>query len=74
MEQSEGTIYLITWRKYWFIFLAAFEKTVILPSISNFMDMPPPSIKDIEIDATEATFLPFTFEEIITFDQQWLEI
>ena len=29
---------------------------------------------DMEIDATEATFLPFTFEEIKTFDQPWLEI
>ena len=57
-----------------FIFLAAFEKTVILPSISNFMDTPPPSIMEMEIDETEATFLPFTFEEIKTFDQLWLEI
>ena len=38
------------------------------------MDMPPPSITDIEIDTTEATFLPFTFEEIKTFDQPWLEL
>ena len=38
------------------------------------MDMPPPSITDMEIDATEATFSPFTFEEIKTFDQPWLEI
>ena len=52
----------------------AFEKTVILPSISNFMDTPPPSITDMESDATEATFSPFTFEEIKTFDQPWLEI
>ena len=74
MEQSEGIIYLITCRKYWFIFLAAFEKTVILPSISNFMDTPPPSITEMEIDDTEATFSPFTFEEIKTFDQPWLEI
>ena len=38
------------------------------------MDMPPPSITDMEGDATEATFSPFTFEEIKTFDQPWLEI
>ena len=38
------------------------------------MDTPPPSITDMEIDATEATFSPFTFEEIKTFDQPWLEI
>ena len=38
------------------------------------MDMPPPSITDMESDATEATFSPFTFEEIKTFDQPWLEI
>ena len=38
------------------------------------MEMPPPSIVDMESDATEATFLPFTFEEIKTFDQPWLEI
>ena len=38
------------------------------------MDMPPPSITDMEIEATEATFSPFTFEEIKTFDQPWLEI
>ena len=38
------------------------------------MDMPPPSITDMEIDDTEATFSPFTFEEIKTFDQPWLEI
>ena len=47
-----------------FIFFASFEKTVILPSISNFMDTPPPSITEMEIDDTEATFLPFTFQEI----------
>ena len=29
---------------------------------------------DMEIDATEATFSLFTFEEIKTFDQPWLEI
>ena len=28
----------------------------------------------MESDATEATFLAFTFEEIKTFDQPWLEI
>ena len=28
----------------------------------------------MEIDDTEATFSPFTFEEIKTFDQPWLEI
>ena len=38
------------------------------------MDTPPPSITDMESDATEATFLPFSFEEIKTFDQPWLEI
>ena len=38
------------------------------------MDMPPPSITDTESDATEATFSPFTFEEIKTFDEPWLEI
>ena len=38
------------------------------------MDTPPPSITDMEIDATEATFSLFTFEEIKTFDQPWLEI
>ena len=38
------------------------------------MDTPPPSIMDMESDATEATFSPFTFEEIKTFDQPWLEI
>ena len=38
------------------------------------MDTPPPSITEMEIDDTEATFLPFTFEEIKTFDQPWLEI
>ena len=38
------------------------------------MDMPPPSITDMEIDDTEDTFSPFTFEEIKTFDQPWLEI
>ena len=55
-------------------FLASFEKTVILPSISNFMDTPPPSIMEMEIDDTEATFSPFTFQEIKTFDQPWFEI
>ena len=38
------------------------------------MDTPPPSITEMEIDKTEATFSPFTFEEIKTFDQPWLEI
>ena len=38
------------------------------------MDTPPPSVTDMESAATEATFLPFTFEEIKTFDQPWLEI
>ena len=38
------------------------------------MDTPPPSITEMEIDETEATFSPFTFEEIKTFDQPWLEI
>ena len=38
------------------------------------MDTPPPSITDIESDATEATFLLFTFEEIKIFYQPWLEI
>ena len=38
------------------------------------MDTPPPSIREMEIDETEATFSPFTFEEIKTFDQPWLEI
>ena len=57
-----------------FIFLAAYEKTVILPSISCFMDMPPSSIVDMDSDITEATFLPFTFEEMKTFDQPWIEI
>ena len=38
------------------------------------MDMPPPSITDMESDSTEATFLPFTFKEIKTFDQPWPEI
>ena len=38
------------------------------------MDMPPPRITDMESDATEAKFLPFTFEEIKMFDQPWLEI
>ena len=38
------------------------------------MDTQPPSIMDMESDATEATFSPFTFEEIKTFDQPWLEI
>ena len=38
------------------------------------MDMPPPSITEMEIDDTEATFSLFTFEEIKTFDQPWLEI
>ena len=47
---------------------------MILPSISNFMDTPPPSITEMEIDDTEATFLPFTFQEIKTFDQPWFEI
>ena len=47
---------------------------MILPSISNFMDTPPPSITEMEIDDTEATFSPFTFQEIKTFDQPWFEI
>ena len=38
------------------------------------MDTQPPSITEMEIDETEATFSPFTFEEIKTFDQPWLEI
>ena len=38
------------------------------------MDTPPPSITEMEIDETEATFSLFTFEEIKTFDQPWLEI
>ena len=38
------------------------------------MDPPPPSITEIENDDTEATFLPFTFEEIKTFDQPGFEI
>ena len=38
------------------------------------MDTPPSSIIEMEIDETEATFSPFTFEEIKTFDQPWLEI
>ena len=38
------------------------------------MDTPPQSIMEMEIDDTEATFSPFTFEEIKTFDQPWLEI
>ena len=38
------------------------------------MGTPPPSITEMEIDNTEATFLLFTFEEIKTFDQPWLEI
>ena len=38
------------------------------------MDTPPPSITEMEIDETEATISPFTFEEIKTFDQPWLEI
>ena len=38
------------------------------------MDTPPPSITEMEIDNTEATFSQFTFEEIKTFDQPWLEI
>ena len=38
------------------------------------MDVPPPSIMDMEIDTTEATFLPFTFEGIKIFDQPRLEI
>ena len=38
------------------------------------MVTPPPSITGMESDATEATFSPFTFEEIKTFDQPWLEI
>ena len=37
------------------------------------MDTPPPSITEMEIDETEATFSPFTFEEIKTFVQPWLE-
>ena len=57
-----------------FIVLAAYENTVILPSIRNFMDMPPPSFVDMDSDITEATFSPFTFEEMKTFDQPWIEI
>ena len=38
------------------------------------MDTPPPSITEMEIDDTEATFSPFTFQEIKTFDQPWFEI
>ena len=38
------------------------------------MDTPPPSIREMEIDDTEATFSPFTFEEIKTFDEPWLVI
>ena len=37
------------------------------------MDIPPPIITDMDNDVTEATFLPFTFEEIKTFDQPWIE-
>ena len=57
-----------------FIFLAAYENTVILPSIRNFMDTPPPSVVHMDSDVTEAAFSPFTFEEIKTFDQPWIEI
>ena len=38
------------------------------------MDAPPPGIADMESDTTKAKFSPFTFEEIKTFDQPWLEI
>ena len=38
------------------------------------MDIPPPSITEMEIDDTEATFSPFTFAEIKTFDQPWFKI
>ena len=38
------------------------------------MDTPPPSITEMEIDDTEDTFSPFTFQEIKTIDQPWFEI
>ena len=38
------------------------------------MDTPPPSITEMEIDDTEATFSPFTFQELKTFDQPWFEV
>ena len=71
-NQKESFTYLLE-GNICFIFLASFEKTVILPSICNFMDTPPPSIMEMEINDTEATFLPFTFEEIKTFDQPRFE-
>ena len=38
------------------------------------MDTPPPSFADMDSDVTEATFQPFTFQEMKTFDQPWIEI
>ena len=38
------------------------------------MATPPPSFADMDSDITEASFLPFTFEEMKTFDQPWIEI